>query len=645
MSRDVFICDTQRTPIGRYGGALARVRTDDLAAIPIRALLARHPDLAAAVDEVLLGCANQAGEDNRNVARMALLLAGLPASVPGMTVNRLCASGLDAVGAAARAIRSGEIDVAIAGGVESMTRAPLVMGKAETAFQRERRHLRHHHRLALHQSADEGAIRRRLHAGNRRERRDGIRGEPRRPGRLRPALAATRQAGRCSRASSPTGSSRSRFRAARAVRHWSSTTNIRAPTRPSTASRELKPIVRPDGTVTAGNASGVNDGAAALILASAEAAERLGLTPMARILGMASAGVPPRIMGIGPVPATKKLLERLGLGIADIGLIEINEAFASQALACLRQLGTCRRRRARQSERRGDRVRPSARHVGRADCRRGCQGTAAARRPLRPCDDVRRRRPGRRHGVRTRRLSEEESTMASTYPLDSLAADPPSLSPDYVGTRLRAPKQPLVILPHTMSELTGPIYGHESVRPTDSDLTVQHAGATARRADHRQRPRQRRGRPPGSGRADRNLAGERGGPLRPYRRPAPGAARSEFFRSRAGRDRRRRPLPLHDHQAWRLPVEEPPERLAAGAHPPVAVRTFLPDPPDHPDVFSGRPAFPLRPDLQCGHRRKGAEPADLGVRPRNDQAGMGPRLPLRHRPPRPERHPVRGAAP
>ena len=229
--RDVFICDAVRTPIGRYGGALAKVRTDDLAAMPIKALMARNPKVDwATLDEVYLGCANQAGEDNRNVARMALLLAGLPDSVPGMTVNRLCASGLDAVGAAARAIRAGEIDFAIAGGVESMTRAPFVMGKAQEAFSAQRRNLRHHHRLALHQSADEGAIRRRFHAGDRRERRRGIPGQPRRPGRLRVALAAARRQGDRSRATSPRRSSRSRSPGGKGEPDRSTTTNIRAPT-------------------------------------------------------------------------------------------------------------------------------------------------------------------------------------------------------------------------------------------------------------------------------------------------------------------------------------------------------------------------------------------------------------------------------
>ena len=285
------------------------------------------------------GCANQAGEDNRNVARMALLLAGLPDSVPGITVNRLCASGLNAVGEAARAIRSGEIDFAIAGGVESMTRAPLVMGKATEAFQRTRRDVRHHHRVALHQPADEGAIRRRCHGGDRRERRRGLPGGAPGPGRAGAALAAARRQGRW----------RQGYFAEEIVA-------VEVPggkagpimvdkdehPRPETTMEQLAKLraaFRTPGTVTAGNASGVNDGAAAMIVASAEAVKRHGLMPRARVLGMASAGVPPRVMGIGPVPSTRKLMERLGLKIGDFDVIEINEAFASQALACLRQLG------------------------------------------------------------------------------------------------------------------------------------------------------------------------------------------------------------------------------------------------------------------------------------------------------------------
>ena len=334
---DVFICDFVRTPIGRYGGALASVRADDLAAIPIRELLRRHPGVVEAVDEVVLGCANQAGEDNRNVARMAALLAGLPSAVPGMTVNRLCASGLDAVGAAARAIKAGEIDLAIAGGVESMTRAPLVMGKAETAFQRQ---------AEIYDTTIGWRFINPL-----MKAQYGVDSMP----ETGENVAEDYQV---SRADQDAFALRSQQRAARAQKDGSLAAQIVAVTvqdRKETISVEkdehpradtsleglakLKPIVRASGTVTAGNASGVNDGAAALILASAAAVERHGLTPIARILGAASAGVPPRVMGIGPVPATEKLMKRLGLKITDFDVVELNEAFASQALACLRQLG------------------------------------------------------------------------------------------------------------------------------------------------------------------------------------------------------------------------------------------------------------------------------------------------------------------
>ena len=336
---DVFVCDAVRTPIGRFGGSLAKVRADDLAAAPIKALMARHPRLDwSAVDEVYFGCANQAGEDNRNVARMALLLAGLPESVPGLTLNRLCASGLDAVGAAGRAIRAGEIDFAIAGGVESMTPGAVRDGQGAGSVFAFGRDLRHHHRLALHQSPDEGAIRRRRDAGDRRERRRGIPGFARRSGRIRDPLAAARRAAIASGyfaeeitpVSVPGGKA------------GPITVDKDEHPRPETTLEgltKLKPIVRNPGTVTAGNASGVNDGAAAMILASEAAVKKHGLTPRARILGLASAAVPPRIMGIGPVPATRKLMERLGLKITDFDLIELNEAFASQGIACLRQLG------------------------------------------------------------------------------------------------------------------------------------------------------------------------------------------------------------------------------------------------------------------------------------------------------------------
>jgi 3-oxoadipyl-CoA thiolase len=334
---EVFICDAVRTPIGRFGGGLASVRADDLAAVPIRELLSRHPGLGEAVDEVVFGCANQAGEDNRNVGRMAALLAGLPASVPAMTLNRLCASGMDAIGAAARAIKAGEADLCIAGGVESMTRAPFVMGKAETAFQRAAEiydttigwrfinplmkaqygvdsmpdtaeNVAEDYQVSR---ADQDAFALRSQQRAAKAQRDG---------KFAEQIVAVEIAGRKGQ-----------------VTRVEADEHLRPDTTPETLAK-LKPI-RPGGSVTAGNASGVNDGAAAVILASEAAAARHGLTPRARILGLASAGVEPRVMGIGPVPATTKLLERLGLKVGDLDLIELNEAFASQVLACLRQLG------------------------------------------------------------------------------------------------------------------------------------------------------------------------------------------------------------------------------------------------------------------------------------------------------------------
>jgi 3-oxoadipyl-CoA thiolase len=337
--RDAFICDAVRTPIGRYGGTLAKVRTDDLAAVPIRALVRRNAKADwSALDEVFYGCANQAGEDNRNVARMALLLAGLPDSVPGVTVNRLCASGLNAVGEAARAIRCGEIDFAIAGGVESMTRAPLVMGKATEAFQRS---------TELFDTTIGWRFINPLMKAQYGVDAMGETGEN---------VAADYQV---ARQDQDALALRSQQRAGKAIAGGyfaEEIVPVEAPggkagpvivdkdehPRPETTMEQLAKLraaFRTPGTVTAGNASGVNDGAAAMIVASADAAARHGLTPRARVLGMASAGVPPRIMGIGPVPSTRKLMERLGLKIGDFDLIEINEAFASQALACLRQLG------------------------------------------------------------------------------------------------------------------------------------------------------------------------------------------------------------------------------------------------------------------------------------------------------------------
>jgi 3-oxoadipyl-CoA thiolase len=338
--RPVFICDAARTPIGRYGGALATVRADDLAAVPIRALLGRVPSLDwAQLDEVFLGCANQAGEDNRNVARMSLLLAGLPDSVPGVTINRLCGSGMDAVGTAARAIESGQMDLALAGGVESMTRAPLVMGKAEAAYAREQRieDTTLGWRFVNHQ------FRERFGVDAMAETAENVAAE----------FAI-------SRADQDAFALRSQQRAARAQASGflaAEITPVELPARrgaePAVVSVDehvradasaaglarLSPLVRTPGTVTAGNASGINDGACAMLLASAEAVRQHGLTPRARVLGMATAGVPPRIMGMGPVPATRRLCERLKINVGDFDAIELNEAFAAQALACLRELG------------------------------------------------------------------------------------------------------------------------------------------------------------------------------------------------------------------------------------------------------------------------------------------------------------------
>ncbi len=339
MSRDAFICDAVRTPIGRYAGALAAIRTDDLAAIPIRTLIERYPGLAGAVDEVVLGCANQAGEDNRNVARMAALLAGLPDHVPGTTMNRLCASGLDAVGTAARAIRLGELDLAIAGGVESMTRAPLVMGKSEAAFQRTAEL----HDTTIGWRFINPILKAQYGVESMPETGENVAEEFQVSRADQDAFACRSQAR--ARAAAQNGTLKDRIVAVETPGKRKSgpvTVALDEHPRPDTTIKglaKLKPIARADGTVTAGNASGVNDGAQALIIASREAAERHGLRAFARILGMATAGVPPRIMGMGPVPATTKLLNRLGMKISDFDLIELNEAFASQALACLRQLG------------------------------------------------------------------------------------------------------------------------------------------------------------------------------------------------------------------------------------------------------------------------------------------------------------------
>jgi 3-oxoadipyl-CoA thiolase len=338
MAREVFICDAVRTPIGRFGGALAKVRTDDLAAVPIKALMARNPKVDwAKLEEVYYGCANQAGEDNRNVARMALLLAGLPDSVPGVTLNRLCASGLEAVGTAARAIRAGEMDFAIAGGVESMTRAPFVQGKAQEAFSRT---------TEIYDTTIGWRF-----VNPLMKQQYGIDSMPETGENVAEEFQVAR-------ADQDAFALRSQQRTGKAIAAGYFAKEIVAVDVPGKAGpvkvdkdehprpdttleqlAKLKTPFRSPGTVTAGNASGVNDGAAAMIIASEAAAKTNGLKPRARILGMASAAVPPRIMGIGPVPATVKLMARLQHKIGDYNLIEINEAFASQSLACLRQLG------------------------------------------------------------------------------------------------------------------------------------------------------------------------------------------------------------------------------------------------------------------------------------------------------------------
>ncbi|HWI75631.1 MAG TPA: 3-oxoadipyl-CoA thiolase [Sphingomicrobium sp.] len=336
--RDAFVCDAVRTAIGRYGGALAQVRADDLAAIPLAALKERNPDADfSKLDDVLLGCANQAGEDNRNVARMAALLAGFGTEVPGTTINRLCGSGMDAVAMAARAIKADEGDFFVAGGVESMTRAPFVVGKGDSAFSRKAE--------MYDTTIGWRFVNKRLKA------EFGIDSMPETAENVAEDYQVTRE-------EQDRFAAESQRRAAAAQANGRLAAEIVPVTIPQRkgdpvvvdrdehprdtsveALAKLKPIVKPDGTVTAGNASGVNDGAAAIIVASAEAVEKHGLKPRARILGSAVAGVPPRIMGMGPAPASEKLMERLGLKIGDFDVIELNEAFAAQGIPVLRQLG------------------------------------------------------------------------------------------------------------------------------------------------------------------------------------------------------------------------------------------------------------------------------------------------------------------
>jgi acetyl-CoA C-acetyltransferase len=334
---EAFICDAIRTPIGRYGGVFKDVRADDLGAVPITALMKRNASVDwTQVDDVIYGCANQAGEDNRNVARMSGLLAGLPIDVPGSTINRLCGSGMDAVGSAARAIKAGDGSLYLAGGVESMTRAPFVMGKASSAFSRSadifdttigwrfiNRAMRERYGVdSMPETAENVAV----DFGITRDAQDRF---------------ALRSQQRAARAQAD-GTLAQEIVAVNVPQKKGETIAIDRDEHPRETTLEtlakLKGVVRPDGSVTAGNASGVNDGACALIIANEEAARRHGLTPRARIIGMATAGVEPRIMGIGPAPATKKLLARTGLALEQFDVIELNEAFASQGIAVLRQL-------------------------------------------------------------------------------------------------------------------------------------------------------------------------------------------------------------------------------------------------------------------------------------------------------------------
>lgn len=337
--RDAFICDGVRTPVGRYGGGLAGIRADDLGAVPLRALLDRHPQLdAERIDDVIFGCANQAGEDNRNVARMASLLAGLPQTVSGTTINRLCGSGLDAIGFAARAIRSGDADLLIAGGVESMSRAPFVMGKATTPFQRQAEMFdttigwrfvnplmqQHFGTDSMPETAENVAELLKISRADQ----DAF------AWRSQQRTAIAQQNGILAEEIVPVSVKGKKG----ALTEVTQDEHPRAETTLEQLAA-LKTPFRNNGVITAGNASGVNDGAAALIIASAEMAARQGLTPRARIVAMATAGVEPRLMGLGPVPATRKVLERAGLSINDMDVIELNEAFAAQALGVMRQLG------------------------------------------------------------------------------------------------------------------------------------------------------------------------------------------------------------------------------------------------------------------------------------------------------------------
>ena len=337
MTTHAFICDAIRTPFGRYGGALSSVRTDDLAAIPLKALIERNPDVDwSRVDDVVFGCANQAGEDNRNVARMASLLAGLPVTVPGSTINRLCGSSLDSLGTVARAIRSGDASLMIAGGVESMSRAPFVMGKAESAFSRS---------AAIYDTTIGWRFVNKL-----MKAQYGVDSMPETAENVADQFKVSREDQDLFALASQTkyaeaqqkGIFKEEITPVSIAQRKGDPIIVDTDEHPRATTLEalakLKPVVRPDGTVTAGNASGVNDGACALIVASEEAARANGLTPRARIVAMAAAGVEPRIMGIGPAPASEKVLKMAGLTIDQIDVIELNEAFAAQGLATLRLL-------------------------------------------------------------------------------------------------------------------------------------------------------------------------------------------------------------------------------------------------------------------------------------------------------------------
>jgi 3-oxoadipyl-CoA thiolase len=338
MTAEAFICGYVRTPVGRYGGALASVRADDLAALPIRELMRRHPGLDDKIDEVFLGCANQAGEDNRNLARMAVLLAGLPESIPGATVNRLCASGMEAVAAAARGIKAGEIELAIAGGAESMSRAPFVMGKAQAPFQRSAEIFD----TTIGWRFVNPLMKKLYGVDSMPETAENVADEYQ-VSRVDQDAFALRSQKRAAAAQAK-GTFSEEIVAVEIKDRKGNVTRVETDEHPRAdttleALAKLGGIVREGGSVTAGNASGVNDGAAALIVASGLAAEAYGLQPIARILGYASAGVAPRVMGVGPIPAVGKLTERLKLKAASFDVVELNEAFAAQALACLRGLG------------------------------------------------------------------------------------------------------------------------------------------------------------------------------------------------------------------------------------------------------------------------------------------------------------------